>query len=126
MYSCEEVTCPNNKTQPLYCSVCSQKKDTPHNHRGFHIYTLVDTLKEEFGGTLKEFGALLNFPSVLWIWRYKFLFQLFELFKSESEMVLVKDLEKFIELKAEVTTFYDKEIKPLAEAEDLIGLRRLN
>ena len=68
----------------------------------------------------------MNFPSVLWIWRYKFLFQLFELFKSESEMVLVKDLEKFIELKAEVTTFYDKEIKPLAEAEDLIGLRRLN
>ena len=46
--------------------------------------------------------------------------------KSESEKLLVKDLEKFRELKDEVEIFYDIEMKPLVDAEDLIGLRKLS
>ena len=48
MYFCEDASCPNYKTWPLYCILCNEDKLPKHNHISRTIAIKGDSAKADW------------------------------------------------------------------------------
>ena len=48
MYTCTKADCPNHAKQPLYCILCNNDEEAPHDHRTKEISMQGDSFKDQW------------------------------------------------------------------------------